>query len=277
MRDRSLFSSVLLCKNCCLGVLIVAFILGFVYLTPFFIPFAPSSQNLTAILQPPSPGHPLGTDFYGRDLFSRMILGGKVTLTVSFCATVLALSIGTIIGLIAGYLQGWIERFLMRWVDLFLGFPRLFIILLLVSLLPHNLLTIILILGGFSWMEIARLVYAETKAILVTNYFKAALTLGLKPLRLITAHVLPNLRGVLLTAVNLLFATMLTVESSLSFLGLGVSEPDTSWGTLLSQGRLDPFGAWWLMLFPGIAIFLTALAFNLIGEGIDRFYGETQR
>lgn len=260
-----------------IGALIVLIVCATTVLGPGVWKIPPTTQNLAAILQPPSAAHPLGTDFYGRDILSRIFYGGRNSLLVSFLATGLALVLGTGIGLLAGYCRGWLENLMMRLVDMVLGFPRLFIILLLVGVLPPSRLSTILILGGFSWMELARLVRVATKEILVTNYFRAGQALGLSHRRLITSYVLANLRPLILTSANLLFATMLTVESSLSFLGLGLTEPQASWGTLLNQGRLDPFGAWWVALSAGLAIIITVLGFNLLGDGMQQVQDESRR
>ncbi len=263
-------------RNCRYGTIIVGLILLMAIIGPLFAPYDPTQQNLEQILQPPSLKHICGTDFYGRDLLSRLLHGSRISLGVSLSATFLTMLIGIVLGLLAGYFRGWLDKFLMRIVDILLGFPRLFIILLIVGISRSTLLMTIVVLAGFSWMEIARLVRAETRSILTTNYLMAAQALGLNHFRLIIAYILPNLRGMLLTSTNLLIASMLTIESSLSFLGLGVNEPNASWGTLLSQGRLDPTGAWWVALFAGIAIIITVVGFNLLGDGLNQIQSESR-
>lgn len=263
-------------RNCRYGTITVGLILLIAIIGPLFAPYDPTQQNLEQILQPPSLKHICGTDFYGRDLLSRLLYGSRISLGVSLSATFLTMLIGTVLGLLAGYFRGWLDKFLMRIVDMLLGFPRLFIILLIVGISRSTLLMTIVVLAGFSWMEIARLVRAETHSILTTNYLKAAQALGLNHFRLIIAYILPNLRGMLLTSTNLLIASMLTIESSLSFLGLGVNEPNASWGTLLSQGRIDPTGAWWVALFAGIAIIITVVGFNLLGDGLNQIQSESR-
>lgn len=252
------------------GLILIGIIAICILLGPYVLPTSPATQNLAASLQPPSQSHPLGTDFYGRDVLTRLIHGGQITLGIALFATVIAVSTGALIGLISGYFDGWLDRFCMRVADVFLGFPKIFILLLMIGLGQRSLLFIVLILALFSWMEIARIVRSEVLSIKERLYIKSAIVLGLPRRRIIFRHILPNVGPQIIVATVLMIATMILLESSLSFLGLGVPAPQASWGSILKDGRIDLIGAWWISLSAGLAIILTVVGFNLVGDGLRK-------
>jgi peptide/nickel transport system permease protein len=242
----------------------------------FFTPFDSTAQNLDQVLEAPSWRHLCGTDFYGRDLLSRLISGGRVTLGLSLSATLIAILIGTMLGLTAGFLGGMIDRLIMRSVDVFMGFPRLFAVLLIAGFFRTGLWATVIVLSLFSWMETARVVRAETLMIREALYVKSAEALGLSKWRIVRTYIFPNLLGTVITSATLLIGTLIIIESSLSFLGLGTREPAASWGTILSQGRIDPLGAWWIALTSGMFIVITVIGFNLLGDGLKQLQDESK-
>jgi len=272
----STFKSIWRNHNCRWGVIILLpiFFVGLagVYLTPY----DPIRQNLNQVLQAPSWQHLCGTDFYGRDLFSRLIYGSRITIGLALCATFLAIFGGTLVGLMAGFLRGWTDRIIMRTVDIFMGFPRFFAVLLIAGICRTSFGSTVIVLTLFSWMETARLVRAETLAIRESLYVKSAIALGLSHGRIARTYILPNLLGIVITSATLLVGTLIIIESSLSFLGLGTQEPSASWGTILSQGRLDPIGAWWIATISGLLIVITVIGFNLLGDGLKQLRDESK-
>lgn len=250
------------------GVLIVSIISLGALLAPFLSPHDPTLQNLKLLSQPPSLSHLLGTDLYGRDLLSRILWGARVSLGIGLIATIIAVGIGTAVGTVAGYAGGWIDQLLMRFVDVLLGFPRLFVILLAIGFGSSSSWMTVTILGLLSWMEVARVVRGEVIVIREMLYVKSAIALGMHRRKIIVNYIFPNIMGPVIVFVTLLISTMILVESSLSFLGLGVQPPNASWGTILRQGRFDPFNTWWISTFAGMAVVLTVVGFNLLGDSL---------
>lgn len=270
------FKSILKNRNCRWGLIILVPVILAGTLGVYIAPYDPVYQNLDQILKSPSLKHLFGTDFYGRDLFSRLIYGSRITLGISLSATLLAILGGTLLGLTAGFLRGWTDRIIMRFVDVFMGFPRLFAVLLIAGFCKSGFVTTVIVLTLFSWMETARLVRSETLAIRETLYVKAATALGLNKWRIARTYIFPNLLGTVITSATLLLGTLIIIESSLSFLGLGTTEPTASWGTILSQGRIDPVGAWWIATIAGLLIVITVIGFNLLGDGLKQLHDESK-
>lgn len=235
---------------------------------PLFSPFDPSAQNLDISVRPPSFSHLLGTDLFGRDLLSRLIYGARVSMGIGISAAFIAVFLGTLVGLTTGFLKGWTDKILMRGVDILLGFPKLFIVLLAVGLGTPSIWLTVAVLGALSWMEVARIVRGEVILVREMNYVKAATALGLKSSAIILRYILPNVISTIIVSTTLLIGTMILVEATLSFLGLGVQPPDASWGTIMNQGRADPLGAWWISTFAGLSIIITLIGFNLLGDGL---------
>lgn len=249
--------------------IVIVIIMSFCALgAPIFAPYDPNAQNLNILSQSPSLAHLLGTDLYGRDLLSRLIFGSRVSLGVGLSATFIATSVGVLAGVVAGFMGGWVDWFLMRIVDVLMGFPRLIILLLVIGFGTPSVWLTLIVLGLLSWMDVARIVRGEVIVIREMLYLKAAQALGLSRIRIITRYILPNIIGPVIISTTLLIGTMIMVEASLSFLGLGVPPPNASWGTILSQGQIDPFGTWWISTFGGIMVVITVVGFNLLGDGL---------
>ena len=251
-----------------LGLAVVAALVLVAALAPWLAPFDPNAINVQAILLPPSWSHPFGTDELGRDVFSRMIYGSRVSLQVGLVSAGLATLVGVVLGAVAGYYGGWVEAGIMRFTDMMLCFPTFFLILAVIALLEPNILNIMAVIGLTSWMGVARLVRAEFLTLKEREFVVAVKSLGAGDARIIFRHVLPNAMAPVLVALTLGVAGAILTESGLSFLGLGVQPPEPSWGNILSQGKDNIEIAWWLSLYPGLAILVTVLGYNLLGEGI---------
>ncbi len=250
------------------GLLVVICLVLVASLAPWMAPFDPNQIDVKSILLSPSWLHPFGTDELGRDVFSRMIFGARVSLQVGFVAAGLATLVGVLLGAVAGYYGGWLEAGIMRFTDMMLCFPTFFLILAVIALLDPNILNIMAVIGLTSWMGVARLVRAEFLTLKEREYVVAVKSLGAGDARIIFRHILPNAMAPVLVALTLGVAGAILTESGLSFLGLGVQPPAPSWGNILNQGKDNIEIAWWLSLFPGLAILVTVLGYNLLGEGI---------
>lgn len=241
--------------------------LGAVF-APWIAPFDPNFINVDALLQPPSTLHLMGTDALGRDVFSRILFGGRVSLWVGFVAVGIATSIGLVLGLVSGYFGRIVDEIIMRGVDVMLCFPSFFLILAVIAFLEPSLTNIMVVIGLTGWMGVARLVRAETLSIRERDYVQAARAAGAGSPRILFRHILPNAIGPVLVSATLGVAGAILTESSLSFLGLGVQPPDASWGNMLLEGKEVLGIAWWLSVFPGLAILFTVLGYNLLGESL---------
>jgi peptide/nickel transport system permease protein len=197
-----------------------------------------------------------------------MLHGAKVSLSVGFVAVTISIFIGILVGAVAGYYAGWIDSFLMRFVDIMLCFPSFFLILTVVALLGPSLFKVMVVIGITSWMGTSRFVRAEFLSLRERDFVQAAKALGVKDSRIIFRHILPNALAPVFVTATLDVATAILVEAGLSFLGFGVQPPAPSWGNILTEGRTYIFDAWWLTVFPGLAILVTVLSFNLFGEGL---------
>ncbi|MHB8068173.1 MAG: ABC transporter permease [Desulfobaccales bacterium] len=231
-------------------------------------PYDPELINLKEVLMPPSPSHLLGTDVLGRDVLSRIIFGARVSLLVGFVAVGIATLIGVLVGALAGYYRGWLDQVFMRLVDVMLCFPVFFLILAVIAFLGPNIWNIMVVIGLTSWMGVARLVRAEFLSLREREFVVAAQSLGASDARLIWRHLLPNALTPVMVSATLGVAGAILVESALSFLGLGVQPPTPSWGNILTMGKDNIEIAWWLSVFPGLAILVTVMSYNLLGEGI---------
>jgi peptide/nickel transport system permease protein len=231
-------------------------------------PIDPSSQNLLERLQAPSMHHWMGTDDLGRDVFSRLLLGTRISLSVGFVAVGISLGVGITLGLCAGFFRGWVDTLIMRAVDVMLSIPTLFLILAVLAFLGPSIYNVMIIIGLTSWPGLARLVRGECLSVREREYIQAAWLSGVSTGRLLFVHILPNVIAPILVSATLGIGGAVLTESALSFLGLGVQPPTPSWGNILSIGRDYLHIAWWLSLFPTLAILITVLAFNLLGEGL---------
>ncbi len=260
------------------GGLIVALVVVLAVLAPWIAPYDPTSIHVRDILLAPSWEHWCGTDTLGRDVFSRMLFGARVSLAVGFVAVGISLIIGLMLGAVAGYAGGRTDAMLMRATDMVLCFPTFFLILAVIAFLEPSIWNIMIVIGLTSWMGIARLVRAEFLSLKQREFVLAAHSLGVPPLRIMVRYLLPNAMGPVLVSAVLGVAGAVLVESGLSFLGLGVQPPDPSWGNILTEGKDNIQIAWWLSLYPGLAILITVLGYNLLGEGLrDIFDPKLQR
>jgi peptide/nickel transport system permease protein len=237
-------------------------------LAPLISPYSPTAIDIKNILSAPSTSHIFGTDELGRDVFSRMIWGSRVSLQVGFVAVGIAVLIGILIGAIAGYYGGWIDSILMRFVDVMLTIPTLFLILAVIALVTPSIVVIMVIIGVTSWMGISRLVRAEFLTLKERDFVLAARAIGANDMRIIFKHILPNALAPVLVTATFRIAGAILLESGLSFLGLGIQPPTPSWGNILTSGKDNITIAWWLSFYPGTAILIAALSYNLVGEGL---------
>lgn len=233
-----------------------------------FASHEPNRIDIVNILRPPSATHPLGTDDLGRDVLARVVHGARVSLKVGFVAVGIATALGLLVGLLSGFYGGWVDAVLMRFVDMMLCFPTFFLILSVIAFLEPSIWNIMAVIGLTGWMGVARLVRAETLSIKERDFVAAARAQGAGDARIIFRHVLPNTLAPILVAATLGVAGAILTESALSFLGIGVQPPTPSWGNILTAGKDNIEYAWWLSLFPGLAILVTVLGYNLLGEGI---------
>lgn len=258
-----------------MGMIALLFILAVA--APFIAPYDPTAQHLLSRLQPPSLQFLLGTDDLGRDVLSRMIYGIRISLTVGFVAVGISVVIGTLLGLTSGFFGGKVDTVIMRLVDVMLCFPTFFLILLVIAFLEPNIYNVMIVIGLTSWPGLTRLVRAEVLSIREREYVQAAKLLGLGHARIFFVHLLPNVISPILVSATLGVGDAILTESGLSFLGLGVQPPASSWGQMLTAGKEYIYFAWWLSLFPGLAILFTVLSFNLLGEGLrDRLDPRTR-
>lgn len=235
---------------------------------PLIAPYNPEEIDIGSILTPPSSSHIFGTDSLGRDLFSRMVYGGRISLMVGLIAVGIAALIGIALGAIAGYYGRWIDAVIMRFIDIMLCFPVFFLILAVIALMEPSIINIMVIIGATSWMGMARLMRAEILSLKERDFIYAERAIGAGDARIIIRHLIPNAMAPVLVSITLGVAGAILVESSLSFLGIGVQPPTPSWGNILSEGKAVMGAGWWMMVFPGAAIFITVLGYNLLGEGI---------
>ncbi|HXT14637.1 MAG TPA: ABC transporter permease [Gemmatimonadaceae bacterium] len=249
-----------------IALLIVAAIVG-----PMLVPY-PCNAQLDIIRmknQPPSWSHWLGTDQYSRDLFARVLCGARISLAVSVLAVILSITLGTAVGVTAGYLGGRVDTVLMRLLDAFLSIPRVLLLVAVLTLFtPVPLTGLILLLGATGWFGVSRLVRAETLATRGEPYVEAARALGASNREIILRHVLPNVLSPVIVAATLGVGNVITLEAGLSFLGVGAHEPTASWGSIFLDAVDFYAGNWWAVFFPGVAIVVTVLAFNVLGDAL---------
>jgi peptide/nickel transport system permease protein len=249
------------------GIVVAALVILAVF-APFFSPYDPDHIDREHILEPPGIDHPLGTDDLGRDVLSRMIFGSRISLAVGFVAVGIASLIGMAFGALAGFYGGWTDRVIMRFIDIMLSIPTFFLILAVIAFIEPSIWNIMAVIGLTSWMGVARLVRAEFLSLKEREYVLAARALGAGDLRIIFRHIMINSMAPVLVSAVLGIAGAVLVESALSFLGIGVQPPTPSWGNILTLGKDNIEIAWWLSVFPGLAILITVLGYNILGEGI---------
>ena len=250
------------------GGLIVISLFMLSFLAPYISPCDPTAIDARHVLTAPSTEHLFGTDDLGRDVLSRVLLGAGISLKVGFFAVGISVLIGVLLGSIAGYYGNIIDMVIMRFVDTMLCIPSFFLIITLIALFEPSIFIIMIVIGATSWMGVARLIRAEFLSLKQREFVLAARAAGASDLRIIFMHILPNALAPVLVYATLGIASAILIESALSFLGIGVQPPTPSWGNILTAGKDNIEIAWWLSLFPGLAILITVLGYNLLGEGI---------
>lgn len=250
------------------GLIVVVVLFFIAAFAPVISPYNYRDIDVNAILQPPSIEHPFGTDDLGRDVLSRMIWGSRISLAVGFVAVGISTIIGVLLGSVAGYYGGWVERCVMRFVDMMLCFPSLLFILTVIAFVGPSIWNIMIIIGLTSWMGVARLVRAEFLSLKPREFVLAARASGAGDMRIIFLHILPNAVAPVFVSAILGVGGAVLIEGALSFLGLGVQPPTPSWGNILTAGKDNMEIAWWLSVYPGLAILVTVLGYNLLGEGL---------
>jgi peptide/nickel transport system permease protein len=250
------------------GGAVVVILVALALLAPVLAPADPHRPDLHNMLDRPSARHPLGTDQLGRDVLSRMLYGSRVSLAVGFVSVGIAASIGIVLGALAGYRGGLVDATIMRLVDLMLVFPRFFLLLAVLAFLSPSIWTIMAVIGLTGWMGVTRLVRAEFLALREREFVLWSQAVGAAGFRVVWRHILPNAMAPVLVAMTLGVPAAILTESGLSFLGLGVQPPFATWGNILNEGKDAIEIAWWLSFYPGLAILITVLSYNLLGEGI---------
>ena len=235
---------------------------------PLLAPYPLDAINLESLRAPPSAAHLMGTDDLGRDVFTRLLYGGRISITIGLLAALVGTGLGALIGAVAGFLGRRVDAVLMRFTDVAFAIPTLPLLIVLSGYSRAALVSMIVIIGGLSWMGTARVVRSEVLTIRAMPYLEAARALGAAPVTMIRRHALPNALGPLIVGATLAVGNAIMIESSLSFLGLGVQPPTPTWGNMLMDSQATMASKPWLTLFPGTAILLVVLAINFIGEGL---------
>ncbi len=253
-------------QKAALAALIILAVFVLMSVLAFLSPYDPNKIMPMDKLQAPNASHWFGTDDYGRDYFARALYGGRVSLSVGFLSMAIAVLVGTAVGTVSGYFGGWVDNVLMRMVDVLMSIPSFFLMLILNAYLKPSISTIIIIIGMLSWMNIARIVRAETLSVKEREYVLYARVSGQSRLNIILKHIVPNIMPTIIVAATINIASAILMESSLSFLGLGVQQPNSSWGSMLNNAQGYIGEAPYLALFPGMFILLTVLSFNFLGD-----------
>ena len=250
------------------GLVLVCLLALIAIFAPYLSPYDPQAIDTYHILEAPGPAHLLGTDALGRDVLSRLIYGTRISLLVGIVAVGIATLIGTVLGALAGFYGGIVDVLIMRLVDVMLCFPTIFLIMAVIAFLEPSIWNIMAVIGLTSWMGVARLVRAEFLSLRERDFVLAARVIGASDMRILFGHILPNAIAPVIVSATLGVGSAILTESALSFLGIGVQPPTPSWGNMLTAGKDNIEIAWWLSVFPGLAILITVLAYNLLGEGL---------
>jgi glutathione transport system permease protein len=249
------------------GLVILLIVLAAAF-APWVAPYAPAAPDYNNVLAGPSAAHWLGTDSYGRDIFSRIIWGGRISLSVGFISVAIGGAVGVVLGLLAGYLGGWVDSLIMRFSDVLLAFPGILLAIGVVAVLGPGVVNVIYAVAVFSVPVFARLVRGSTLALKQTVYVQASRSIGVRRVTLVLRHILPGTLPGVIVYVSLRIGTAILTAAALSFIGLGAQPPSPEWGAMLADGRSYLGVADQLTVFPGLAIFITVLAFNLLGDGL---------
>jgi peptide/nickel transport system permease protein len=264
------------------GIIVVTTVVISALAAPLLAPYGPDLQmfdglTLEGAPLPPSEQFPLGTDTLGRDLFSRLLYGARTSLIIGLVANGVAVFIGLFVGILAGYLRGWIGNLLMRFTDLMMAFPALLLAIVLAAMLRPSLWIVALVIALVNWVQVARIVYTETRGLVERDFITAERSLGASHFRILLKHILPHLVPTAIVWGTLGIATTVLLEATLSFLGVGVQPPQPSWGNIIFESQSYFQSAPWLVFIPGAVILLTALSFNLIGDALRDILDPTQR
>jgi peptide/nickel transport system permease protein len=256
-------------KLAMIGLLITVALVLMAIFAPLLAPYDPITQNLQERLQPPlTAGHWLGTDDFGRDIWTRILYGSRITLYIVLLVILTAPVFGLLVGTVAGYFGGWVDQVLMRITDIFLAFPKLILALALVAVLGPGMVNAVLAIAITSWPPYARVARAETLTVRNSDYIAAVKLQGAGAMRVIWGHVMPMCLPSVIIRVTLDMAGVILTAAGLGFLGLGVQPPVPEWGLMISAGRKFLFEQWWVATMPGLAIFIVSLGFNLLGDGL---------
>ncbi|HUP00541.1 MAG TPA: oligopeptide ABC transporter permease [Gemmatimonadota bacterium] len=252
------------------GLAIMALLYWLTLLAPYLAPYDPNFQGnivLNRYLQP-SAEHLFGTDKFGRDVFSRILYGARISLTIGFLAVAISITLGTLLGSIAGYFRGWIDTAIARFIDMLLSIPRLILLLVIIAIFQPSIWLIIAVLGLTGWESSARIVRGQFLQLREQEFVQASRALGYSDWRIMMRHILPNTLAPIIVIATLNIGNTILLEAALSFLGLGVQPPTASWGSMVNDGRDAMITAWWISTFPGLAIVVTVVSFNLLGDGL---------
>ena len=250
------------------GGSVLLFMIVVALLTPWIAPYSYEAQNLDLGATPPSADHWLGTDIFGRDVLTQIMYGGRISLAVGFIATAVALLIGVTWGAIAGYVGGRVDAIMMRLVDILYALPFMIFIVLLMVVFGRNILLLFLAIGAVEWLTMARIMRSQVQSLRQQEFVEAAVSVGLSPAAIIRKHVVPNALGPIIVYTTLTIPSVMLLEAFLSFLGLGIQPPATSWGLLISYGAETMEEYPWLLIFPGCALTLTLFSLNFLGDGL---------
>jgi peptide/nickel transport system permease protein len=252
------------------GLIVMLLLYVVALLAPLIAPYDPTAQGDIVLTRYKSPSfeHLMGTDKFGRDIFSRVLYGARISLTIGFIAVGLSVTLGTAVGALSGYFGKWVDAVLMRFTDMMLSFPRLVLLIVVIALFEPSIWLVVIVLGLTGWMSVARIVRGEVLSLREREFVQAARVLGMNDGRIILRHIIPNILAPVIVYTTLGIGNTILVEAALSFLGLGVQPPTPSWGNMISDGRDSLITAWWIATFPGLAIVATVTAFNLLGDGL---------
>jgi oligopeptide transport system permease protein len=250
------------------GGVVLCIMVVLAILTPWIAPYGYEAQNLDLGATPPSAAHWLGTDIFGRDLLTQILHGGQISLAVGFIATAVALIIGVTWGAVAGYVGGRVDSFMMRFVDILYALPFMIFIILLMVVFGRNILLLFLAIGAVEWLTMARIMRTQVQSLRQQEFVEAAVSLGLPPSSIIFKHIIPNALGPIIVYTTLTIPSVMLLEAFLSFLGLGIQPPQTSWGLLISYGAETMEEYPWLLIFPGMALTITLFSLNFLGDGL---------
>jgi peptide/nickel transport system permease protein len=251
-----------------LGLSLILIVILLAVFAPFLTPFDPDTNDLAQGLQHPTAHHLLGTDNFGRDIFTRILYAGRVDLQIGIIAVIVPLLVGTLLGLISGYFGGWFDVLIMRLVDVVISFPFMVLIIAIISILGPGLINMYIAIFLVGWSAYARIVRGEVLLVKKQEYIMAARSMGYGSGRIILRHVLPNVVSTAIVYAMSDVVLCILLGASLGFFGLGVQPPAAEWGSMIADGRNYIVDAWWMALFPGIGIFVTGLGFSLLGDGL---------